>query len=138
MRLPILLTAASLFPTTLGMPKDNFYLLLEPDQFDTSACLRSCFREEPACPENMDAQRIHGTCWTCCLRMDKRHSQEVSLAGLDLDRDGYGDGDVDDQRKCHLRLNDYCCKAEGCAYCCKGVCASDTFASWEGHCLRGL
>ncbi|KAI9370242.1 hypothetical protein BJX61DRAFT_544818 [Aspergillus egyptiacus] len=80
---------------------------------DPSACLRSCFNDKPACPDNMDAKKLDD-CWTCCLRIESNYGITQPGAGIE---------------KCHLKLGDYCCK---------GVCASTYFAGWEGTCERGL
>ncbi|KAL4969821.1 uncharacterized protein BDV14DRAFT_195350 [Aspergillus stella-maris] len=69
MRFSAILAAATFVPYALATT--NMYFLATPDHFDTSACLQSCLREEPACPENMDARKINNKCWTCCLRMNK-------------------------------------------------------------------
>ncbi|KAL4864017.1 hypothetical protein BDV12DRAFT_176782 [Aspergillus spectabilis] len=119
MRFLSLIATTTVVPWTLAIP--NMYLLMETDNPDPSACLRSCFKDKPACPSNMDPHKL-GDCWTCCLRMEKGYKI--------LD-------DLQDQEMCHLKLGDPCCKAQGCAWCCKGICSADKFAGWEGHCWRG-
>ncbi|KAL4797942.1 hypothetical protein BDV19DRAFT_39797 [Aspergillus venezuelensis] len=117
--LPVLALA---LPFALASP--NFLVLKDQDKLTAAgggggggggdddgrgACLRSCFKDKPECPKNMDPYKL-GDCYSCCLRQRKNpepHPPKSAtrkgatlLLDIDIvddrDEDGDEDGDEDD------------------------------------------
>ncbi|KAL4988119.1 hypothetical protein BDW68DRAFT_99410 [Aspergillus falconensis] len=104
----------------------------KPAKPDPAACLRSCFQEKPACPENMEPRRL-GQCWSCCL---KEHTEQEPGQSKNEVQTGLktGDDSAGERQNC-LRRTDRCCIWDGCAWCCSGKngCSNELFSGW-GYC----
>ncbi|KAL4908732.1 hypothetical protein BDW74DRAFT_173963 [Aspergillus multicolor] len=112
------------------------------------ACLRSCFNDKPECPKGMEALKLSGNCWTCCLRKDPDKDKDPNK-----DKDNEMDMDMDKARAktetdehpanqpgCR-KLGEYCCTAQNCAWCCnppdlvsRPFCGVNWPWEWEGYC----
>ncbi|KAL4770909.1 hypothetical protein BDW60DRAFT_191657 [Aspergillus nidulans var. acristatus] len=117
------LLLAAIMPCISAIP--SMTVLSTGDKPDESACLRSCFNDKPACPDNMVAKEL-GKCWTCCLRL----THERGLRPLNEQDPGLPG---EHSASCR-RATDYCCTADGCAWCCGNLHCNTPPFDWQGYC----